>query len=79
MIVTCKDLSEAVTDHREGRLGAADRAGWAIHLAWCSSCRAYVAQMGLVIDAAREVPCAPPADDDRAALRARFAERAKRS
>jgi hypothetical protein len=72
MIVTCRDLTELVTDKREGKLGRMQRAGCALHLLWCSRCRNYVRQMNLTIEALKHLPPARVPDDTRAALLARF-------
>lgn len=53
MIITCRQLVERVTDAREGRLSAVDRAGYAVHLGWCANCRRYVAQIDATIAALR--------------------------
>jgi hypothetical protein len=49
VILTCKQLVERVSDAREGRLSAIDRAGYKLHLLRCRHCRAYVAQMDAVV------------------------------
>jgi hypothetical protein len=51
MILTCKQLIKRVTDAREGRLSAIDRAGYKLHLVRCRHCRAYVAQIDAVVAA----------------------------
>ena len=56
MILTCKQLVKRVTDAREGRLSALDRAGYKLHLLRCRHCRAYVAQMDAVVAALRGAP-----------------------
>lgn len=53
MIVTCKQLVERVTDHREKTLSAVDRAGWALHLAWCRNCREYARQIDATVETLR--------------------------
>lgn len=70
MILTCKQLVKRVTDAREGRLSAIDRAGYRIHLMRCRHCRTYVAQMDAVIDA---MSGAPPGHDGSARLQAALA------
>ena len=54
MIFTCRHLVERVTDAREGRLSALDRASYAAHLAWCRHCRRYVAQMDQTVRALQQ-------------------------
>jgi hypothetical protein len=75
MILTCKDLVEAVTDAREGHLSLLARVGYRAHLLRCRHCRAYVAQMEEVVRALRApaAPAAPPGA--RAALLEMFAAR----
>lgn len=76
MILTCKQLVRAVTDAREGRLSAIDRAGYKLHLLRCRNCRRYVAQMDAVVEAlggARPAEMAPA--ELHAALARAFRER----
>ncbi len=56
MILTCKQLVRRVTDAREGRLSAFDRAGYRLHLMRCRHCRTYVAQMDAVVAALHGAP-----------------------
>jgi hypothetical protein len=62
MILTCRQLAAKATDQRGGRLSAVDRAGWATHLAWCSRCRTFLAQLDATVTALHGVaaPAAPP-------------------
>ncbi len=76
MIVTCKQLVRRVTDAREGRLSAFDRAGYRLHLLRCRHCRAYVAQMDAVVEALRAAPPGAGAPAElHAALAQAFRER----
>jgi anti-sigma factor RsiW len=62
MIITCKQLVRRVTDAREGRLSAVDRAGYQLHLLRCRHCRTYVAQIDAIVAAlhdASSVEAAP--------------------
>ena len=61
MILTCKQLVRSVTDAREGRLSAFDRAGYRVHLLRCRHCRTYVAQMDAVVAALHDAAPAEPA------------------
>ena len=72
MIITCRQLVEKVTDASEGQLSAADRAGWAVHLAWCSDCRRYVAQMDQTVAALKTLPPPRASDETHARVRALF-------
>jgi anti-sigma factor RsiW len=69
VILTCRQLVEKVTDAREGRLSAGDRAGWAAHLAWCRHCRLYVAQMDQTVEALRHGERPRASDESRARVR----------
>ncbi len=51
MIVTCVELTEAATNHKEGALQRLDRAALRVHIAWCSRCRRYLQQMDLTVEA----------------------------
>jgi anti-sigma factor RsiW len=70
MILTCKQLVKRVTDAREGRLSALDRAGYRLHLMRCRHCRTYVAQMDAIVDA---MSGPPPRHDGSAELHAALA------
>lgn len=72
MILTCRDLSEALTDHDEGKLGALDRVGFSAHLLWCDSCRNYIHQMKITVEAASKLPAPKPSDEVRARLKAQW-------
>lgn len=44
-MMTCRQVTELVTDWAEGRLGLLDRARFQLHLGLCRDCRAYVRQL----------------------------------
>jgi len=44
-MLTCRELTEVVTDYLEGRMGFADRLRFQLHLGLCRHCRAYLRQM----------------------------------
>jgi predicted anti-sigma-YlaC factor YlaD len=44
-MLTCRELTELVTDYLEGRQSLVDRLRFEIHLGMCSHCRAYLRQM----------------------------------
>src|SRR5262249_3304854 len=52
--VPCREFVELVTAYREGALPPAKRARCDEHVRACAGCRAYVAQMEIVIDLLRE-------------------------
>ena len=53
--VPCREVVELVTAYREGALPSAARARFDAHVRACTGCRAYLAQMELVIDSLREL------------------------
>jgi anti-sigma factor RsiW len=72
--ITCRELTEVVTDYLEGVMPAAERARLDAHLELCEGCVNYVAQMRQTIRAvgeldAEEVEATVP-DDVLAAFRA---------
>jgi anti-sigma factor RsiW len=49
--LSCQELVELVTDYLEGSLSDQDRARFDDHLAMCTGCRNYLAQMRITIAA----------------------------
>jgi predicted anti-sigma-YlaC factor YlaD len=48
--LTCQELVELVTDYLEDALEPVERARFEAHLADCSGCRAYLAQMRTTLE-----------------------------
>lgn len=46
-MLTCKELTELVSAHIEGRLDLGDALQFHVHRAMCGDCREYVRQMAL--------------------------------
>lgn len=44
-MLTCRELTEIITDYLEGRLSLVERLRFEMHLGMCSHCRAYLRQM----------------------------------
>lgn len=44
-MLTCRQLTEIVTDYLEGRLSLVERLRFELHVGMCSHCRAYLRQM----------------------------------
>jgi predicted anti-sigma-YlaC factor YlaD len=44
-MLSCRDVTEIVTEYLEGRLSLADRMRLQMHLGMCRHCRAYLRQM----------------------------------
>ena len=53
--ITCKELTEALTDYLEGVMPPADRARFEAHLAICDGCVTYVEHMRQVIATVHEL------------------------
>jgi len=71
-MMSCKEITELVTDHVEGRLTLRQRLRFQIHLGTCRHCRAYLRQMKATIRITGRLPATalPPALE--AELLARF-------
>ena len=50
-MLTCREITELVTDHLEGRLSLLQRLRFQLHLGMCRHCRAYLRQMKATIRA----------------------------
>jgi len=62
-MLTCRELTELVTDYLEGRMGWRDRLRFQAHLGMCRHCRRYVRQMKATIAAAGRLEPEPPPPD----------------
>lgn len=58
-MLTCKELTEIVTDYLEGQMSFWQRAQFHFHLGMCKHCRAYVHQMKLTVRATGQIPTEP--------------------
>ncbi len=72
-MLSCKQITELVTEYLEGHMGLADRMRFQMHLGMCKHCRAYLRQMKTTIAALGHVPDESMPEDVRAELRKRFA------
>ena len=60
-MLTCRQVTDLVTDYLEGRQPLAQRLRFQVHLGMCRHCRAYLRQMKLTVDALGSLPgSAPP-------------------
>jgi predicted anti-sigma-YlaC factor YlaD len=57
-MLTCKEITELVTDYAEGDLSFLDRVRFVMHIGMCRNCRRYVRQMKATTRALGLVP--PP-------------------
>ncbi|WPB77596.1 zf-HC2 domain-containing protein [Archangium violaceum] len=75
MIITCRQLVEAVTAAREGALSVLDQLSYRAHLARCAACRAYAQQMEETVNLLHDVRTEDSVPDGfKAALLARLSK-----
>jgi len=58
MMLSCREVTELVTDYAEGRLSLGDRFRFQLHLGLCRHCRTYVRQLKATASALGRLP--PP-------------------
>ena len=71
-MLTCKNLTELVTDYMEGRLPFRQRARFSMHIIMCRHCRAYLRQMKMTVRTLGKLPEDPIPPQARDALLERF-------
>ncbi|MBI4266683.1 MAG: zf-HC2 domain-containing protein [Acidobacteria bacterium] len=71
-MLTCRQLTEVITDYLEGRMSIMDRLRFRAHIGMCRHCRAYLAQMKHTIGALGRLPPETIPPDVRDQLLARF-------
>lgn len=71
-MLTCRELTELITDYIEGRLPVAQRMRFQLHLGMCRHCRLYLRQMQTAIRALGRLAANPPPPDVRDELLRRF-------
>lgn len=71
-MLTCRELTELVTDYLEDRLSFMDRLRFRMHLGMCRHCRAYLDQMKQTIRTLGKLPAGAIPPDVRDALFERF-------
>jgi anti-sigma factor RsiW len=75
-MLTCKELTEIVTDYLEGRLSFTQRLQFHMHVGMCRHCRAYLRQMRMTIRTLGKLPDEPMPEAVRDALLEHFSRRA---
>lgn len=55
-MLTCREVTELVTDYLEGRMRLGQRVRVQLHLGMCSRCRAYLRQMRVTIRTLGKMP-----------------------
>lgn len=58
-MLTCREMTELVTDYLEGRLPLRQRLRFQLHIGMCRHCRAYLRQMRATIRALGRLPQEP--------------------
>jgi predicted anti-sigma-YlaC factor YlaD len=71
-MLTCRELTELVTDYVEGRMSLWDRVRFTLHVGMCPTCREYVRQMQFTRDVVGRTPPVTLPDDVKAELLERF-------
>jgi hypothetical protein len=71
-MLTCKEITELVTDYLEGRMSFMQRVSFHLHLGMCDRCRAYLRQMRLTVKTLGKLPDEPIPAGVRDELLARF-------
>ena len=71
-MLTCRQMTELVTDYLESRMIWRDRVRFQMHLGMCRHCREYVRQMKETIRAAGRVEIEPPPSSVEEELLRRF-------
>ncbi len=73
-MLSCKEITELVTDYLEGRLGLGQRLSFFLHVSMCRHCRAYIAQMKATTRALGHLPPEPVPAEVADRLRAAFGD-----
>lgn len=71
-MLTCKEVTELVTDYLEGRMSFISRVSFHLHLGMCDRCRAYLRQMKLTVKTLGKLPFEPIPPGVRDELMVRF-------
>ena len=70
--LTCKQLTEVITEYLEGTLSVWDRLRFQMHIGMCISCRRYLRQMKMTIQTLGQLPAEPIPPNVRDELLSRF-------
>jgi len=71
-MLTCKQLTEIVTDYLEGRMPFMQRVAFHMHLGMCKHCRAYLRSMRMAVKTLGKLPEVSPPPEVREELLRRF-------
>ena len=72
-MLTCKEMTELVTDYLERRMSRRRRMSFWMHVSMCGGCRAYLSQMKQTIRVVGQLPDEPMPPEVGAELRRRLA------
>jgi predicted anti-sigma-YlaC factor YlaD len=61
-MLSCRQMTELVTDYLEGRLSTIDRIRFQLHIGICRHCRDYLDQMRITVRTLGAMPSAPVPD-----------------
>ncbi len=62
-MLSCKQITDLVTDYAEGAMGLWDRMQFQLHIGMCGKCRAYVAQVKHTVASLGRLPDEPIPDE----------------
>lgn len=71
-MLTCRELTELITDYLEGRMPLMQRLRFQLHLGMCRHCRAYLRQMRATVRTLGMILAEPPPPEVRDELLLRF-------
>lgn len=71
-MLTCRELTEVITDYLEGRMSFMDRLRFRAHIGMCRDCRAYLVQMKHTVRTLGKLPPEAIPPEVRAQLLERF-------
>ncbi len=71
-MLSCKDITDLLTEYLEGEMSLGDRMRIRMHLAMCGHCRTYVTQLKLTVDSCGRIPPPEVTEDLREDLLATF-------
>ncbi len=62
-MMTCRNITELVTDYLEGQMSFMDRMRFRMHILMCKSCKEYLKQMQSTVKALGFLPDEPPSEE----------------
>jgi len=71
-MLTCKELTELVTDYLEGRMNFGDRVRFRLHIGMCAHCREFLRERKLAIQTVGALPLEPIPEEVRQELMEKF-------